>query len=296
MTYRVGIIGGTGYTGSELSRILCRHPDVELAALTSRTNAGKKVSSVNTFLKGYTDIEFTEKISDTNTKTAFREAAHRYMPEAAAEKKKLGFPVPIRIWLRQEKYYNIVRKAFLSSEAEKFFHTDALMDLLDAHFAGREDYSRHIWTVYTFLVWYRQYFVDGACAVTIEDECLAPHVACQLGVSLTVADDIAGSEVVVLTLHVLAHHASAGFACGSVILRKMSVDELFSEMDTLGGQCLEHQVMDRPERLFRKGIRAQSVLVGHHDQFKVGLLAYQSQIAEDALLELQLLKSVDLLI
>ena len=65
MTYRVGIIGGTGYTGSELSRILCRHPDVELAALTSRTNAGKKVSSVNTFLKGYTDIEFTEKISDT---------------------------------------------------------------------------------------------------------------------------------------------------------------------------------------------------------------------------------------
>ena len=65
MTYRVGIIGGTGYTGSELSRILCRHPDVELAALTSRSNAGMKVSKVNTFLKGYTDIEFTEKISDT---------------------------------------------------------------------------------------------------------------------------------------------------------------------------------------------------------------------------------------
>ena len=98
------------------------------------------------------------------------------MPEAAAEKKKLGFPVPIRIWLRQEKYYNIVRKAFLSNEAEKFFHTDALMDLLDAHFAGREDYSRHIWTVYTFLVWYRQYFVDGACAVTIEDELAMEHM------------------------------------------------------------------------------------------------------------------------
>lgn len=66
MTYRVGIIGGTGYTGSELSRLLVRHPDVELAALTSRTNAGKKVSSVHTFLSGYTDIEFTEKISDTD--------------------------------------------------------------------------------------------------------------------------------------------------------------------------------------------------------------------------------------
>ena len=65
MTYRVGIIGGTGYTGSELSRLLVCHPDVELAALTSRANAGKKVSSVHTFLSGYTDIEFTEKISDT---------------------------------------------------------------------------------------------------------------------------------------------------------------------------------------------------------------------------------------
>ncbi len=62
---KVGVIGGTGYTGSELSRILCVHPDVEVAALTSRQNAGKKVSDVHTFLKGYLDIEFTEKISDT---------------------------------------------------------------------------------------------------------------------------------------------------------------------------------------------------------------------------------------
>lgn len=63
---KVGIIGGTGYTGSELSRILCIHPDVELAALTSRRNSGIKVSDVHTHLKGYTgDLRFTEKISDT---------------------------------------------------------------------------------------------------------------------------------------------------------------------------------------------------------------------------------------
>lgn len=63
---KIGIIGGTGYTGSELSRILCTHPGVELAALTSRQNAGKSVSSVHPFLKGYSDIQFTEKISDTD--------------------------------------------------------------------------------------------------------------------------------------------------------------------------------------------------------------------------------------
>jgi N-acetyl-gamma-glutamyl-phosphate reductase len=61
---KVGIIGGTGYTGSELSRMLCTHPEVELAALTSRQNAGKKVSDVQTFLKGYSDLRFTEKITD----------------------------------------------------------------------------------------------------------------------------------------------------------------------------------------------------------------------------------------
>jgi len=63
--YKVGIIGGAGYTGSELSRMLCTHPEVELAALTSRQNAGKKVSDIQTFLKGYSDLVFTEKISDS---------------------------------------------------------------------------------------------------------------------------------------------------------------------------------------------------------------------------------------
>lgn len=66
MAFRVGIIGGTGYAGSELSRLLCRHPDAELAALTSRSNAGTEVSSVHRFLKGYTDIVFTERIGDTD--------------------------------------------------------------------------------------------------------------------------------------------------------------------------------------------------------------------------------------
>ena len=122
------------------------------------------------------NIPLEEKISRTNTKTAFREAARRYIPEAAAQKKKLGFPVPIRIWLRQDKYYGIVKKAFLSREAQLFFHTEELMKLLDAHRAGREDYSRQIWTVYTFLVWYRQYFVPGACSVTIEDELAMEHM------------------------------------------------------------------------------------------------------------------------
>ena len=60
--YKIGIIGGTGYTGGELARLLCNHPEVEIASMTSRQNAGKRVSEAHPYLKGYVDLEFTEKI------------------------------------------------------------------------------------------------------------------------------------------------------------------------------------------------------------------------------------------
>ena len=61
---KIGIIGGTGYTGGELARLLCRHPDVEIASMTSRKDAGRRVSDVHSYLYGYADLEFTEKVSD----------------------------------------------------------------------------------------------------------------------------------------------------------------------------------------------------------------------------------------
>ena len=62
--YKIGIIGGTGYTGGELARLLCTHPDVEIASMTSRQNAGRKVSEVHPYLKGYVGLEFTEAVKD----------------------------------------------------------------------------------------------------------------------------------------------------------------------------------------------------------------------------------------
>jgi N-acetyl-gamma-glutamyl-phosphate reductase common form len=61
----VGIIGGAGYGGSELLRILLFHPKVQLTFVTSRKHAGKKVASVNRFLTGTTDLEFIEPDIDT---------------------------------------------------------------------------------------------------------------------------------------------------------------------------------------------------------------------------------------
>ncbi len=98
------------------------------------------------------------RVSTKTTKLALRKAAERTLPKLTAEKDKLGFPVPIRVWLKEEKYYNTVKEKFTGAIAESFFNTDRLMALLDAHKNGKCDNSRKIWTVYTFIIWYEQYF------------------------------------------------------------------------------------------------------------------------------------------
>lgn len=98
------------------------------------------------------------KVTKENTKYAMRQASHRYLPDMVAEKKKLGFPVPIRVWLKEDKYYNIVKEAFHGPAAQEYFKTEEIMKYLDDHKAGKADNSRKIWTVYMFLVWHKQFF------------------------------------------------------------------------------------------------------------------------------------------
>ena len=98
------------------------------------------------------------RVTKTETKYAMRLAALRACPPQTAKKDKLGFPVPTRVWLKEDKYYNIVKESFLSEASEKFFNTDQLEKLLDEHREGKYDHSRKIWTVFTFLVWYKVYF------------------------------------------------------------------------------------------------------------------------------------------
>ena len=98
------------------------------------------------------------RVNKFNTKYAMRKAAARRLPEEVAEKPKLGFPVPTRVWLRDEHYYNVVKAMFTSPTAQKFFNTDILLGYLDEHYEEKEDNSRKIWTIYVFLVWYQIYF------------------------------------------------------------------------------------------------------------------------------------------
>ena len=103
------------------------------------------------------------------TKYAMRLAAKKDTPKQTAKtaaKKKLGFPVPIRVWLKEEKYYNIVRSYFVSESAKKFFNTAPLIRLLNDHRDGKADNSRKIWTVFIFLVWYKVYFENNGKYMT----------------------------------------------------------------------------------------------------------------------------------
>ena len=108
--------------------------------------------------------EVTDEHTKYVTKYAMRLAAKKDTPEQTAKtaaKKKLGFPVPIRVWLKEDKYYNIVRSAFESESSKKFFNTAPLIRLLDDHKEGKADNSRKIWTVFIFLVWYKVYFENN---------------------------------------------------------------------------------------------------------------------------------------
>ena len=109
------------------------------------------------------------KIHDKTTKYAFRECAHKYLPSEVASKKKLGFPVPIAKWLKQDDCYQRIREAFTSEAAEEFFYTDKLVDMLDRHKSGKQDMSKKIWTVYMFLIWYDIYFNDNMSKVKIKN-------------------------------------------------------------------------------------------------------------------------------
>ena len=98
------------------------------------------------------------KVNDKNTKYAMRKAALKNLPEEVSERKKLGFPVPTRVWLKQDKYYNIVKEEFISENARKYFNTEEIVKLLDDHYNGKRDNSRKVWAIYVFLVWYKQFF------------------------------------------------------------------------------------------------------------------------------------------
>lgn len=100
------------------------------------------------------------KLQHNTTKYVFREAAYKVLPEEWAKRPKKGFPVPFAKWILEEKYYNKVKKLLSEDYVNEFFDQRQVLHLLEDHYTGRKNNGRKIWTIYTFLLWYKVYFID----------------------------------------------------------------------------------------------------------------------------------------
>ena len=107
-----------------------------------------------------TGLSIDKKVTKENTKVALRMAAKEVIPTDAYKKKKLGFPVPIREWMKTPEVSGKIKEMFNKDFTSKFFKVDVINKLLDEHVAGKKDNYRKIWTIYSFLTWYEIYFVD----------------------------------------------------------------------------------------------------------------------------------------
>ena len=99
------------------------------------------------------------KVNEEQNKVALRTAAAKMLPEEIAFRKKLGFVVPIRMWMADERYNGDVIAKFNSDIAAKFFNVDEINAIFDSYLHENSDNWRKVWTIYTFLVWYEEYFV-----------------------------------------------------------------------------------------------------------------------------------------
>ncbi len=100
------------------------------------------------------------KITKQTSKYALRQALKDIVPAHVLNRRKLGFPVPVRHYLADEAF-DWARDIIVSSQADQYIDKATALDMLDAHKAGPIDHSRRIWTILVFLLWHG-IFVTGA--------------------------------------------------------------------------------------------------------------------------------------
>ena len=101
------------------------------------------------------------KVNKETTKPALRLAAKKVIPNESYKKKKLGFPVPLREWIREEGLYKEIKEKFNSDVALKYFDVKKINKLLEDHYTGKKDCYKKVWTIYTFIIWYNQFFKEA---------------------------------------------------------------------------------------------------------------------------------------
>ncbi|KDF01773.1 asparagine synthase [Mycolicibacterium aromaticivorans JS19b1 = JCM 16368] len=120
-------------------------------------------------------LPFDQKITRTTTKYALRRALEPIVPAHVLNRAKLGFPVPIRHWLRSGELMDWAYGMIEASQADHLVDRTAVRAMLDAHRAGEGDHSRRLWTVLIFMLWHA-IFVEQSVVPVIGE----PHYPVQL--------------------------------------------------------------------------------------------------------------------
>ena len=101
------------------------------------------------------------KVSASTTKVALRDAAKTVIPNESYKKKKLGFPVPLRKWMRDEDLYTEIKNTFSKDFVSEFFNKEYIIKLLEQHKTEKKDNYKKVWTIYCFLKWYEIFFIEN---------------------------------------------------------------------------------------------------------------------------------------
>lgn len=99
------------------------------------------------------------KITDKTTKAILRKAATEFVPPHVVHRRKLGFPVPIRKWLREE-LVEWAKQIIHDSQTEDYLNKSYVKHLLEEHVTHKRDHARKIWTVLVFMLWQKIYIED----------------------------------------------------------------------------------------------------------------------------------------
>ena len=110
---------------------------------------------VNVF-KVASEIPAKYRIAHGTTKYILRQAAEGIVPAHVLHRPKLGFPVPIRFWLKNE-MYDWARQIINDSQTDYLFNKQYFLQLLEDHRQDKRDNSRKLWTVLTFMMWHKLY-------------------------------------------------------------------------------------------------------------------------------------------
>ena len=94
------------------------------------------------------------KFMEDQNKYVFRKAASSKLPEEVAFRKKVGFAVPIRKWLAQERFADLIKEKLFGKSSQKFFDQSELKQLWERYLGGEEFLWNRIYAIYVFIVWY----------------------------------------------------------------------------------------------------------------------------------------------